>query len=329
MLRSHKILFPGAFFIFGFVSSFLFARWFYALADSGVNSDNRVRTNDRENRFTNPLLECDAGESLTQSLKPFKKNIEATIDRLKKEKKITFAGYYFRDLNNGPWFGINFTEGFIPASLMKLPILIGFYKESEKDPSILKKKLTIKQHSEYIGYFKNKDILKVGQEYTVEQLLDHMIRYSDNDAATVLMENGGEKFFNKTLDELGLNSTEVESFGKISVRSYSSFFRVLFNASYLSANDSEKVMSILNQTEFRGGLVAGLPHDVQIAHKFGERWPSDGTNEEKQLHDCGIIYYSNHPYLLCIMTRGDEFGNIAHGIAELSAETYKQVSRQY
>ena len=44
---------------------------------------------------------------------------------------------YFRNLNNGPWFGIRENEGFAPASLMKISILISYLKMSETDPNLL------------------------------------------------------------------------------------------------------------------------------------------------------------------------------------------------
>jgi hypothetical protein len=58
---------------------------------------------------------------------------------------------------------------------------------------------------------------------------------------------------------------------------------------------------------YNDGLKAGIPANIELAHKFGERGII-GMNgrEQKQLHDCGIIYYPKHPYILCIMTRGYE-----------------------
>lgn len=55
----------------------------------------------------------------------------------------------------------------------------------------------------------------------------------------------------------------------LSVVEYSTFFRVLFNASYLSQASSEKALGYLAQSTFTAGLRAGVPAQVQIAHKFG------------------------------------------------------------
>jgi hypothetical protein len=79
-------------------------------------------------------------------------------------------------------------------------------------------------------------------------------------------------------------------------------------------------------TEFDQGIVAGVPKGVTIAHKFGER---EVVGEpEKQLHDCGIVYYPKHPYLICIMTRGSDFEKLAQGIRELSELVYKEIDEK-
>lgn len=54
-------------------------------------------------------------------------------------------GVYVRNLNNGPWFGINENEKYSPASLMKVPILMTFLKWIELDPSILMKKILVNE----------------------------------------------------------------------------------------------------------------------------------------------------------------------------------------
>jgi hypothetical protein len=57
----------------------------------------------------------------------------------------------------------------------------------------------------------------------------------------------------------------------IRVKDYATFFRVLFNSSYLNKKNSEWVLELLSTTEFNSGIVAGLSPDIQVAHKFGER----------------------------------------------------------
>ena len=80
-------------------------------------------------------------------------------------------------------------------------------------------------------------------------------------------------------------------------------------------------LEILSKTDYKKGLLAGLPEGITVAHKFGERAYSDSNI--KQLHECGIVYITGSPYLVCIMTRGTDFDQLASVIAEISSVIYK------
>ena len=114
----------------------------------------------------------------------------------------------------------------------------------------------------------------------------------------------------------------------MSVEEFATFFRVLYNATLLSKDMSEKALDLLARAEFKEGLVEGVPASVTVAHKFGER--VFGSNGEiKELHDCGIVYYPEHPYLLCVMTKGSSFEYLDDGIREISHIVYEKVNRTF
>ena len=113
----------------------------------------------------------------------------------------------------------------------------------------------------------------------------------------------------------------------LTVQEYSRFFRVLFNASYLNSQLSEKALGYLAETDFKDGLLLAVPSLVQVAHKFGEY--SDGEEYSKQLHECGIVYYPDHPYLLCIMTKGSSFEDTDKTISDISKTVFQEIDRQH
>ena len=104
----------------------------------------------------------------------------------------------------------------------------------------------------------------------------------------------------------------------------STFFRILFNASFLSREMSEKALQLLTMQDYPQGLAAGVPQGVEIAAKYGEnvRGPN---NEIKQLHEFGIVYHPAHPYIIGIMTRGHDFGVQSGIIREISRMIYAEV----
>ena len=110
----------------------------------------------------------------------------------------------------------------------------------------------------------------------------------------------------------------------MSPKSYSALFRVLYNSSLFPWSLSEQVLDLLSHTSFSKGLVAGVPEGTPVSHKFGENTAvaTDGTIVERELHDCGIVYYPNDPYLVCVMTKGQDFSVLETVISDISKMAY-------
>lgn len=276
-------------------------------------------------QFINPLLDCD---NVNMDTKPnmlnLRKAISEIIEREKANKKVSLISVYYRDLNNGPWFGLNEHELFSPASLIKVPMLIIYYKMTESDQSILKKVIVNTKQKQDDQNILSEKTLAYNQPYTVEDLIYRMIEYSDNNAYELLSDNMD---YQKLIDLFGYIGVDISIASKnpsgniISVKDYASFYRILFNASYLNKEMSEKALELLSQTTYKDGLVAKLPSEAVVSHKFGERKYLE--TQEVQLHDCGIVYVPNYPYLICIMTRGKDFGYLEKIIQEISYTAYQ------
>jgi len=278
-------------------------------------------------KFINPLLECEmTSGQYFRELKNFKYKIEELADSKIQGGMAIHISVYFRDLNNGPWFGINENEDFTPASLLKIPIMISWLKKAEFEPRLLKKVIKYEGAiDDMLQDIPPRKAIKIGESYTVEELIHRMLAYSDNEAKNLLLMNIDADSLNRTYRDLGLdipNIRKPEDF--MSVKSYASFFRILYNASYLNKQMSELALKILSKVDFKEGLVAGVPQGTQVAHKFGERI----FNETKQMHDCGIFYYKNYPYLLCVMTRGKDLKQLSGIIKDISHLVYSEVQNQ-
>jgi beta-lactamase class A len=286
--------------------------------------------NSQNYKYINPLLECESANiSQDKNLTTLKTQIKNFIDdQTKNNKDISFGSVYYRDLNNGPWIGIHQDELFSPASLIKVPLMMAYYQIAQEDSTILQKKLLNTQT------FDSKDqniqpevYLQPNQEYTVDDLINRMIIYSDNLAYNLLLSNIDNQKIYQVYSDLGVDISKAKDNpdGNIlTVAQYASFYRILFNSSYLDKDMSEKALSLLSQTKYNQALVAGVPDNIQVSHKFGERQYTQ--TGEKQLHDCGIVYLPKKPYLLCVMTRGDNFDNEANFIKQISQMVYKDIS---
>jgi beta-lactamase class A len=284
-------------------------------------------------RLLNPLVNCKEIHISMRELHSFKGKIEARIGQLQSKHKGLYISYYFRDLMNGMWTGINEKDLFSPASLMKPPIMIATLKEAQSNPSLLQTALLYKR-SDFEGVKEEAGFTKEdGRYYTIDELLRQMIVYSDNAAALLVMKFIGEDKVAGVEADLDLDVPQNAGMNTnfLMVKSYASMFRVLYNASYLNQEMSQKALSILCATAYKDGIRRALPDTIQLAHKYGERQhiEQDGKSISLQLHHFGIVYYPAKPYLIGIMTRGASDQAVKEQVIyELASITFSELDRQ-
>jgi beta-lactamase class A len=286
--------------------------------------------------YISPLLDCDVSSTVSEEISQrMKRTVETKIAELEKKHLATHVSVYFRDLNNGPWFGINDDVAFSPASLLKVPAMMAVYKIAEEDPEFLYYQLpfttSLRMHNDVKGNLElpseylPPDNLIPGEEYNVMELLERMVAYSDNDAFDLLLQHIPSDVLEGVHKDLGIVYPDQETPDDyISVKSYSSLFRVLYNASYLNRIHSEEALRMLTGATFDIGLAGGVGAEIDVANKFGvKHLPT--AQDEFQLHDCGIIYHPKGPYLLCVMTRGTNIDSLSNSLIEISRVVYENI----
>lgn len=179
-----------------------------------------------------------------------------------------------------------------------------------------------------LQYYPANDGMAIGA-YSVQDLFKSMIMYSDNGSDLALLSDNGiknEYISVYNIFRLPLASSSDQDF--MSAKSYSVVWRTLYNSTLLSDDDSNQALQLLSESTFKDGLVAGMPAGVTVSHKFGEFTDDapSGIVINRELHDCGIIYYPGHPYLLCVMSRGSDFPSLAQVIAGASKIVYDYVA---
>ncbi|MBP9822358.1 MAG: serine hydrolase [Candidatus Pacebacteria bacterium] len=284
-------------------------------------------------RFVGNGFRCGFEYSIKKSsYASLKLKLSQYIDDHRKNGDVSSVSVYFRDLENGPTLGIEEHEKFSPASLLKLPVLLAYLNFEEDKPGTLKTELVyqdLQRRDKLEQNISVKDPIKEGVRYTIEDLLRHMIKYSDNKAYYVLLEylhqlSPENDLLKDVYVDLGIVDPKSLIDETISVKSYSSIFAQIYYSSFFETREiSELALSFLVDVDYRDGLVAGVPSGIPVAHKFGERTGFQGG--VKQLHDCGIVYFDKNPYLLCVMTRGQDFSRLAETISEISRIVYREL----
>ena len=276
-------------------------------------------------QYIHPLLyaepQCESVE-----LADCKNQISQIINANKANGKITSASVYIREFTQAQWTSINPSDLYSPGSLLKVPELMSLYKMNERQPGFLDKIVEYKNvretKSNRVINFESNHI-KLGNKYTIRELINYMIVYSDNDATMMLNALIDKSVFSKVFTDIGLKEPDFSSSDyKMNVTDYSIFLKELYNGSYLSFKNSEECLSILSKTEFKEGLISGLPSKCMVSHKFGE----GGSSSEPNFSEAAIVYCGKTPYIITIMTKGSDIKSLPSVSAEISKKVYEVMS---
>jgi beta-lactamase class A len=109
--------------------------------------------------------------------------------------------------------------------------------------------------------------------------------------------------------EAGLNN-EVTADGLLRL------LRLISDRKAYSPEASQRMLEILLDQRFKGGIPAGLPDATRVAHKTG--------NISTVHHDAGIVFLEGRqPYVLVVLTQFDESGSRGTAVAEVSRDVFE------
>ena len=288
-----------------------------------------VRDMDSQYNLINPILTCEVAPEDTTfpELSSLRTGLKDIANKAKSERKLESVDVYFRGLQSGRWIEFGDQDNYAPASLLKVLTAIAHLRLEEINPGHLKQVVQYTEQTDIGGLENNVEEtsqIKLGQWYTIRELLERLLAYSDNQSNNLLIDNVDSTELAETYSNLGISMSDSAP-AVLNPKTYSLLFRVLYNATYLSRANSEEILQMMTKSNFRDGLVAGLPDKLPVAHKFGARTLAREENTESrvELHDCGIVYYPEHPYFLCVMTRGYDYNDLGGVIAEVSRAAYR------
>ncbi len=204
--------------------------------------------------------------------------------------------FYYKDLENGYSIEFRADEIYQTASVIKAPY-VKYLLESGAD---LTKTLTMTKKQ---GGSSHIDAQPIGTEFTVKELMEYAIRYSDNTAYYMLNAEFGFAGFNDYAELLGIRSNAANNltlvfpkprFGYLSARDAGLYFEDI--AQYIEQGDenAEMLKSWLTSTTVGGMLADALGDTYEVAHKYGEQG-------SQAYHDAAIVY-APQPYVLTILS---------------------------
>ena len=277
-------------------------------------------------KYINPVLLCN-----TDNQQEYNHDTELSdklFDYVKKNSSNNISVYYL-SLTNGYWASINENGSYSPASMLKIPTVVDALKYSEANPNFVSKEIYFEGllDEDKKQNFKPLKSIQAGEFYTFNELIDYIIKYSDNNALTLLTKNINSRSLNELYADLNI-SIPKNTIDFMNVKTFSLFLRILYNSTYLSRENSEKVLKLMTESDFSIGLRNSLPKEIEVASKFGEQKIIDtgGKLIKNELHECGIVYQKDNPYILCVMTSGASFESLSVNISDISKIVFDHVN---
>lgn len=301
--------------------------------DSLSSLPQQLRMKRYEYDYISPLLACDfsvqAEKTEWAELQP---ELENHVQTLVSEGKFDKLSVFFRDFGSAATISVRPEDTFFPASLNKVPLMMTVLKMTEEDEAfwdleIDTSHLTDSNQGQEIT---PKAVVAPGGRVTVAEAVERMIRHSDNNGFYALLPHLNVETYQQIHNDLRIPYETIDqSFEDfMTAEDYSYFLRVLFSATYLNPEASEQALELLAESDYGNALRAGINPAIPVAHKFG-LLTREAEPKERELHDCGIVYYPNNPYLLCVMSKSSlPLVEIEQTIAGISKTVYDYVSQR-
>jgi beta-lactamase class A len=194
------------------------------------------------------------------------------------------AKVYFLDLQTGETVNIGADEPIAAASVIKLPVLMAYFRAVDAGRYRPETALAYQPHHVAEGsgdlQFRDPTIALPSLEVATR-----MIQSSDNSATNMLIDYlGGMPLLNHQFARMGLQETRLNNWlpdlsgtNHISMRDMARLLVTLSETDYLSPASRQTALRILEGTHNRRLIPAGLPPGTQVAHKTGDIGTSLGN----------------------------------------------------
>ena len=202
--------------------------------------------------------------------------LKTQIQMLMAEYPFLTAGVSLVELDTGNYVNLDGEKSFPAASTIKLPILIAFFEAVDRGEISLDEILTVERSNVASGSGNLQ--YSVGKQLTALETATQMIIISDNTATNMIIDRlGGIGYFNQRFQTWGLYNTvmndrlgDFQGTNKTTAADLVRACSLIAKRQIISASSRTQALDILNATENRKLLVAGLGEGAHIAHKTGD-----------------------------------------------------------
>lgn len=250
------------------------------------------------------------------------------------------VGIAYMNLETGEILAYNAHTLFHAASTMKTPIMFQLFKM--RDQGIIDLETEIPITNQFTSIVdatlfslpiqsEKDEILYpyLNQKLSFYEVMDKMITHSSNLATNILMEYTGADSIGATMREIradgvlvmrGVEDLKAYNMGLNNVTTAYGMMKVMeavYSSEIVTDSSRQEMLDILKRQHYNTMIPAGLPDDVEVAHKTG--------SITRIAHDAAIVYPPEHPpFVLVILTRGwDDHGAAQKVGARITSKVYE------
>jgi D-alanyl-D-alanine carboxypeptidase (penicillin-binding protein 5/6) len=194
---------------------------------------------------------------------------------------------FVKHLETGETYAHNETMVMPTASLIKFPVLVELYRQVEAGKLKLDQAIPLREEDKVPGSGILTDHFQAGAQIPLETIARLMIRYSDNTATNLVLDQIGMESTSKTMRELGFPETQIHSkvfrrdtsvaperskafgLGSTTAAEMIGLLELLHAKKLVSENASLQMMAHLASCDDESKLVRSLPKTVKSFHKTG------------------------------------------------------------
>jgi beta-lactamase class A len=286
---------------------------FYLWMSNGADERNIAVAKEKFPFISQQVLEGD-GDDVIVNFLPLRQQLHNIIDPFQNN----FA-LYFEYLPSGTSIGINRTDEFTAASLLKIPVVMAYYNRKENlglKGDELVEILPNELNSKYGDLYKK----GAGYKISLDDAVKLAITESDNTASLVIADHITNNDYKDVYEGLDIPISVKDNQPVITANDYTDILKSLFYSSILSPEDSQKILSLMTQTKFHDMLPSGVPSNIPVAHKIG-------LIDNQIYQDCGIVYAPKRPYALCMISKSDR-KTAQTRMSKISKTVYDYVSSE-
>jgi len=238
-------------------------------------------------KFRSPIIIKSGVRSNSVEASPIEKDLWRLVGQAK-----GVYGVCIVDLDKGETFGINESEVFPAASLMKLPLIYAFYQQVELGKIDPDEQYSLREEDKVRG---TGSVYRqpAGTTYTLRQLITLVGKQSDNTAQNVLVEILEKEKIQAAIADLEMKQTSYANW-ETTPQDVAIFWQKLATGQILTPDHRQEILDSLTDTIFEEQIPAGLPKGIKVAHKVGV--------DEGVLHDAGVVL-SDQPFVLVLMSK--------------------------